>query len=301
VGKRLKNLLIFLAARGMLALVRLLPFSASLAFGRALGGLAFRLARRVRADTLAHLAIAFPEKAEPERRALGRAAFAHFGMAAAEWANAHKLPDVRTYAEVEPASRHLLEGLLSRGRGLVYVTAHAGHWELMALSLARHGFPVHTIGKRSYDPRFTRLIERFRDQGPVHTLWRGEPQLFERMAEVLKRRGIMGLLIDQDTRVPGVHVPFFGKLAFTPVAAALLARQTGAPVVTGFCHRRDRGGYWIVVSEFKPCDDEFLERAVAADTAAMTRRIEEHVRAHPGEWVWMHRRWKTRPPEEGTA
>jgi KDO2-lipid IV(A) lauroyltransferase len=234
-----------------------------------------------------------------KREELVRSVFEHFGMAAAECINIKRLTDLTTYVEMEPSSRRVLDEVLSRGRGVVYATAHCGNWELMARALARYGYPVNTIGRKSYDPRFTRLIDRFREEGAVNTLWRGEPDLLERMVAVLKKGEVMGLLIDQDTKVPGTFVPFFGKSAHTPTAASMVARNASAPIVVGFNHRLPRGGYRIVVEEFVPSDLPEIEPAVLEDTRRMTARIEAHVREHPAEWVWMHERWKTRPQTSG--
>lgn len=294
--KWLKNLAIYLLARLLMGFVRCLGWNTSLRFGRWTGRRAFNRARRARETVLLNLALAYPGMPADEREALARAVFEHFGMAAAECINIRKLQDLAAYVEMEPASRKVMDDVLSRGRGVVYATAHCGNWELMARALARYGYPINTIGRKSYDRRFTRLIDRFRREGAIHTLWRGEPGLLERMIAVLRRGEVMGLLIDQDTRVPGVFVPFFGKPAYTPTAAAVLARSASAPVVIGFNHRLRGGGYRIVVQEYRLCDQPDPELAVLEDTRQMTARIEAHVREHPAEWVWMHQRWKTRPP-----
>jgi KDO2-lipid IV(A) lauroyltransferase len=296
VFRWLKNTVIYFLARLLMGFVRCLGWNASLRFGRWAGRRAFNRAKEARKTALENLALAFPEMNPDEREELARAVFEHFGMAAAECVNIRKLKDLTTYVEMEPSSRKVMDDVLSRGRGVVYATAHCGNWELMARALARYGYPVNTIGRKSYDSRFTRLIDRFRTQGAVRTLWRGEPELLERMTAVLKRGEVMGLLIDQDTRVPGVFVLFFGKPAHTPTAASVVARKASTPMVTGFNHRLPQGGYRIVVKEFVPGDHPELEHAVLEDTQRLTARIEAHVRGHPSEWVWMHRRWKTRPP-----
>jgi KDO2-lipid IV(A) lauroyltransferase len=295
VLKWLKNTVIYLLARMLMGFVRCLGWNASRRFGRWVGRRAHNRARKTREAVLENLALAFPEMPADQRRGLARKVFEHFGMAAAECINVRKLKDLTSYVEMEPASRRVMDDIMARGRGVVYATAHCGNWELMARALSRYGYPVNTIGRKSYDPRFTRLIDRFRHQGAVNTLWRGEPDLMERMTRVLKKGELMGLLIDQDTKVPGAFVPFFGKAAHTPTAASLVARSAEAPVVTGFNHRLPGGGYRIVVQEYVPSDLPDLEQAVLEDTRQMTARIEAHVREHPEEWVWMHRRWKTRP------
>lgn len=293
--KKLKNTLIFLTARLLMGVVRRMGLARSQRLGRWLGRRAFGWARTERNRTLEHLGLAFPGMPVEARRALARSVFEHFGAAAAECVNVRRLGDLADFVQLEEASRRVLDAAMARGRGVVFVTAHCGNWELMARGLVRHGYPVNTIGQKSYDPRFTRLISEFRERGGVHTIWRGEPGVMEKMASVCSRGEIMGLLIDQDTRVPGVFVPFFGRDAYTPTAAALLARRTGAALVCGLNHRRTGGGYRILVEE-QPLSAGPDERAaVRADTAALTDRIERHVREHPSEWVWMHRRWKTRP------
>jgi KDO2-lipid IV(A) lauroyltransferase len=295
VFKWLKNSAIYLLARMLMGFIRCLSWSRSLRFGRWVGRRAYNRAKKTRETVLENLALAYPEMSAEKRKQLAREVFEHFGMAAAECINIRKLEELTSYVEMEPSSRRVMDDLMSRGRGVVYATAHCGNWELMARALSRYGYPVNTIGRRSYDPRFTRLIDRFRCQGAVNTLWRGEPDLLERMTRVLKKGEVMGLLIDQDTRVPGAFVPFFGKSAHTPTAASLVARNASAPIVTGFNHRLPQGGYRIVVQEYIPSDRPDLEQAVLEDTRQMTVRIEAHVREHPQEWVWMHRRWKTRP------
>jgi KDO2-lipid IV(A) lauroyltransferase len=299
--KRLKNFLIYCSARALMGLVRCLSWEHSLRFGAWVGRLAYKVANGVRRDTLTHLELAFPSQSLSEREQLAREMFEHLGRAAAEVVNIEKVSDIRKYVRIDPALRTLFENLLVRGRGVVLVTGHIGNWELMARALVAEGFPLYAIGKRSYDGRITTLIQEFRDQGKVNTIWRGDSDAFEKMMAVTKLNAVLGVLIDQDTKVQGVFVPFFDCLAHTPTAAAVLARKTGAAVITGFNYREPEGGFRIVGEEYVPVNDNDFNRAVMRDTAAMTARIEAHIRAHPGEWVWMHRRWKTRPPNEGRA
>ena len=298
VGKWLKNTLIYLGIRLLLGLVRLLGWERSRRLGRWLGRRAWQLAGKERRVCVRQLAWAFPEMNEEQRRQLSRRVFEHLGQAAAEVANVRRAPELSEWVEVGPDSRRVLDEALARGRGVVFVTAHCGNWELMARTLARLGYPINTIGRASYDPRLTRLIDDFRRQGGVHTLWRGDPELGHRLVEVLRRGEIMGFLIDQDTRVPGEFVPFFGKPAHTPSAPVTLARKTGAAVVVGFNHRRRPDGYAVKISSFQFSRESDEKRALLEDLAGLSRLIEEHITAHPEEWVWMHRRWRTRPPGE---
>ena len=282
-------------ARLVIWFCRRLSFNKSLKFGRWLGRKAWIHAKSERERAKALLAFVFDEKSDVEIESLSLEVFEHLGMAAAEIVNIKKIYDLSSYIELTPQSRKVLDEVLAKGQGVVYVSGHLGNWELMAQALAQLGYPINTIGQKSYDSRFTKLIARFRDKGGVKTVWRGAENIAEKMDAVLIKGEIFGLLIDQDTRVPGVFVPFFGKQAFTPTAAAILARKNKAPVVCGFNHRKKQGGYRIVIEEVSLCELEDFKKAVAEDTKVFTALIEENIRAHPAEWVWMHKRYKTRP------
>jgi KDO2-lipid IV(A) lauroyltransferase len=293
--KWIKNTLFYVLIRAVLVCVRLLSWNTSLKFGLFLGRRAFSWAKKDRQKALSHLAWAFPEKNEKERYDIAMDCFEHLGQAAVEVINAHKIKELSSWMEVDARSRQVMEAVFSRGKGVIFVTGHCGNWELMARNLAALGYPSNVIGKKSYDRRLTKLLQKFRDQGLLHTLWRGDDDLLERMKAVLRRGEFLGLLIDQDTNVPGVFVDFFNKKAWTPSIAGLLARQTGAAVVAGFNHRRAEGGYQVSVEEVPPGSYDDPEEALKEDTQVLTKKIEDHIRSHPGEWVWMHKRWKTRP------
>ena len=186
--------------------------------------------------------------------------------------------------------RAVLDAALARGKGVVFVSGHVGSWELLARRVALAGYPCQTIAKETTDPRTTALIERFRSSSQLRSIWRGRAGAAKAMLRALKAGQILGLLIDQDTDVQSVWVPFFGHLAKTPRAAADLALRTGAAVVMGFCRREADGRYRLSMEALPGEGLDALEL-----TARMTARIEAAVRAAPEQWVWMHRRWKSPP------
>jgi KDO2-lipid IV(A) lauroyltransferase len=177
----------------------------------------------------------------------------------------------------------------------LFVSGHVGNWELLARRVALAGLPASTIAKESSDWRLTRLVERFRTQGRVESIWRGQQGAAKRMLRVLKSGGILGFLIDQDTAVQSIFVRFFGHPAATPRAAADLALKTGAAVVVGFCQRKEDGRYQLSMKEILPKQTGDVENDVAALTQDLTAEIESAIRRTPEQWVWMHRRWKSQP------
>ena len=302
--KRVKRRVRSALVRAALWLVSFVPLGPGLAFGELAGRSAYRLAGRTRRLALSQLALAFPEKPEAEREAIARAMFAHFGKAAMElaairWYDAA----LEDYVSLDPPD--LIQGVAARGKGVVFVTGHVGNWELLARRIARAGAPGSVIAKASADPKMNELAERFRASGGVTTLWREDRDTGRAIIRTFRQGRLLGILIDQDTSVQGVFVPFFGRLSYTPRAAGDLALRFGAPVVVGTTRRRGPGrsaGHVVEMVEipYDPAPPDREAEAVRI-TAACTAALEAAIRRNPPEWVWMHERWKTEPPARGTA
>ncbi len=302
--KRMKRGVRSALVRAALWLVSFLPLGAALAIGEIAGRVGHRLAWKTRALALANLASALPELSEAERERISRAMFVHLGMAAMELAAIRSYDrELERYVALDPPA--LLAEVMARGKGMVFVTGHVGNWELLARRIARAGVPNAVIAKAGNDPRLNELAERFRASGGVTTLWREDPNTGRAIIRTFRQGRALGLLIDQDTSVQGVFVPFFGRPAYTPRAAADLALRFGAPVVVGTARRRGPGrgdGHVVELREipFDPSPPD-REAEVVRLTAACSAALEDAIRAHPAEWVWMHERWKTRPPPPGDA
>jgi KDO2-lipid IV(A) lauroyltransferase len=295
LAKRLKRFLRYLLVRAALALVHPIPLGVARWLGVRFGTLAFLVAGGERRKALKSLARAFPEKTEAERLSLARASFRHLGAAMFEVGCTAALDrELKQFVAWPEEDRRVLETALARGKGVVFVSGHVGNWELLARRVACEGFPCQSIAKETSDPRLTALVQRFREQGKVRSIWRGQDGAARHMLRALKNGEILGLLIDQDTKVQSFFVPFFGELAATPRAAGDLAIRTGAAVVVGFCQRGD-SGYRLTMEEVPLPSEQDREAAALALTAALSQRIEAAIRRAPEQWVWMHQRWKTRP------
>jgi KDO2-lipid IV(A) lauroyltransferase len=280
--------------RAVLALVQWLPLAWAQGLGRALGTAAFHLAGAERHKALASLEIAFPEMDAAHRLALARRTFQHLGTVALEVAVAPRLGD--RFAELVDCSGDALSAFrrgLERGRGVVVVGAHLGNWELQAWAVARAGIPLHAVGKENVDPRLTRLMDSFRARGGVRNIWRGQPGAAVALLKALRRGEALAMLIDQDTNVQSVFVPFFGRPAATPRAAADLVLRTGAAAVVCLVHKRLDGTYRATSEEVSVPATGDTERDAVELTARFTASIEAAIRANPEQWVWMHQRWKT--------
>ncbi len=301
--KRVKRAIRSLALRAVVRLLSWLPLGPALALGALIGRTAWLAAGRERRLMLDHLALAFPEKPERERRAIAKASLVHLGQVAMEAVAIRSYRDrIEEYVSFAPGSEDLVRRALGRGKGLILVAGHIGNWELLARRFAVFAQPNAVIAKRNADPRLNELVDRFRREGAYKTLWRDDPATGRELIKLFRQGGTLGILIDQDTRVQGVFVPFFGRAAFTPRAVGDLALRFGAAVLVGTSHRRGPrpgDGHELEVVELVydrvPADRESEVRRL---TAAAVAEQESAIRRHPSEWVWMHRRWKTRPPSE---
>jgi KDO2-lipid IV(A) lauroyltransferase len=282
----------------LLRLIALIPLGPAVRLGAFLGGLGYRLLGQTRRLALRHLEQAFPEKAEAERQEIARRMFVHLGMAAMEVTSIRSYADrVERYMDIDPGP---LRAALAQGKGIVFVTGHLGNWELMARAVAKVGAPVSAVAKRGGDARLMGLIEGWRQDGAVTTLWREDASTARALLRVFKENRVLGILCDQDTSVQGVWVPFFGRPAWSPRAPADLALRTGAPILVGTSHRKgERPGDGLrfemtgIPYDPKPADKE---AEVVRITAACQAVLEDAIRRHPADWVWMHERWKTQPP-----
>lgn len=298
LAKRLKRFLRYLLVRLALWLAGLLPVRVAGRLGEQVGELAFLVARTDRKRALDSLRRAFPERSDEERAELARASFRHLGRCALEMACIRQLDaEVDRWVEWPAPDRRTLDAALARRQGVVFVSGHLGNWELLARRVALAGYPCQTIAKETTDPRLTALIERFRQGSGLRSIWRGNPGAARQMLRALKAGEILGLLIDQDTRVQSVFVPFFGHLASTPRVAADLALRAGAALVVGFCQRQEDGRYRVSMKEVEVQPTADREADAVALTAKLTQEIELAIRRSPAQWVWMHRRWKTQPKE----
>ncbi len=298
--KRIKRSFRSALLRAVVRLLAHVPLRPALALATFAARIAWLLARDTRRQMLAQLAIAFPEKSRAEREAIARASLVHLAWLAAEVATLPCYRDrLAEYVGLAPGAEELLQEAVARGRGLVYVTGHVGNWELMAQRVPMLGFGAATIAKATIDPGLNALIEQARAEGGVETLWREDPATARAMIRCFKQNKMLGILIDQDTRVQGVFVPFFGRPAHTPRAAADLALRFRAPVIVGTCRRRGPrpgDGHEVTAIEM-PYDADAPDRKAEAIrlTAACTAVLEDAIRRNPTEWVWMHERWKTTP------
>jgi KDO2-lipid IV(A) lauroyltransferase len=276
---------------GIVRMVGALPYRALFRLGRVLGALTVHLPGERRRVAERNLQLCFPDLDPPARAALLRAALCDLGMLFVEFAGAWFASE-RALAAVpcEVEGLEHLEDCRRRGQGALLVGAHFSHLELCA-RLVSQRIRIAGMYRVMDDPVFEQAVlrARLRYADAMFT-----KQDIRRTVRYLKEGGSVWYAPDQDMRgKDSVFVPFFGIAAATITATHHLARLSGAAVIP-FFHRRNAGGGYSLRLEAPLAD--FPGDDVVADTARVNACIERMVREAPEQYLWVHKRFKSRPP-----
>jgi len=294
--KRIKRWCVYVLARVLIGLWNILPFTFALWVGRQLGRFSFYLAKgpRIRAQEQMTESLKLnPEDACRETKAL----FEHCGMLSVELAMLPRLhPRLTEYVFFSDEDQSVVARALEEGKGAVIVSAHIGNWELLAQRMVEAGFSSSTLARLSPNPYLGKWIVRQRSRFGLNVIDRSEAKAARSVLAAFKKNHMVGFLIDQDTRVESMHVPFFGRLASTPVGAAQFALRRDIPVFSMFA-LREKTGLRIIVKKIHTNQFRTMpsKEGIKALTAEMTKHIERVVREYPSQWMWFHERWKTQP------
>ncbi len=276
-----------------------LPRPEARAIGILLGLAVYRLHPRLRRVGLRNLRLAFPEKTDRQRRRLLRRVFASLGRQLAEFClfPRYTRDNVGQVAVYEGFENY--DAARRQRKGVLFLTAHLGAWELGSFVHSVYGHPLRIVVRALDNPALDRLVTRYRT---LHGNSTFEKQDFARgLLAAMKAGETVGLLMDQNMTPPqGVFVDFFGLPACTASGLARVALHTGAAVVPAFTIwdevlRKYRVHFDTPVTLVRTGNEE---ADIVANTAAFTKVIEDFVRRYPDQWLWVHRRWKTRPPGE---
>jgi KDO2-lipid IV(A) lauroyltransferase len=276
----------------------LLPRPAAIGVGRCLAGVAYAVLRRLRRIAERNLAIAFPDLSRPERLKILRASFDSLGRQLGEFC---KFPQatresLSRIVEYDPQSVERLEEAERRGRGVLFITAHLGGWELLAFAHSALQHPIMFLVRPIDNPLIERMVQGMRTRFGNQAISKKDAGLT--CMRKLKRGGTLGILADLNSLPDeGIFVPLFGELACSTAAVAALALATGAavfPAIAPWDPVRKKyvfqGGPAIEVLR----TGEF-ERDLGINTARMTQVMEGIIRKYPEQWLWIHDRWHARP------
>lgn len=285
----------------VLDLLGKIPRPVLMAFGTFLGWLIWtlRIRRRV---TLDNLRLAFPERSEAERRAIGRANYRHLGEMIPDFLRVPTLPPEALDRLFVLEGWERLEEAMARGKGVIACTGHFGNFDLLASANTRRGVPLTQIAREMGKNLVNDLWREARRRSGVHELVVRRGQTMRAIVQALAENRVIGWVIDQNQPVRAVFPTFFGVPAATSATPAYLARKTGCAIVFAVSVPLGDGRHRVVIEG--PLEVPDTGDAAADDLAFMQRlndMLEVWVRRHPERWYWLHRRWKTRPPAGGPA
>jgi len=254
---------------------------------------------RLRRVGMRNLALAFPEKSRREHKRILRGVFTSFGRQVAEVCLFPKYTRENINRVVVYDGFENFDRALARGKGVLFLTAHLGGWELSAFAHSLQGYPLHVVMRPLDNPYLDRLTRQYRT---MHGNSMVDKDDFVRgLLSAMKAGETVGILMDTNMTPPqGVFVDFFGIPACTASGLARIALRTDAAVVPGFtiwdpALRKYRLRFDPELKLIRTGDDD---ADAVANTALFTRIIEDYVRRYPDQWLWVHRRWKTRPQGE---
>lgn len=250
-----------------------------------------------------NLEMAFPEKSETERKQILAGTFENLGRVLGELSQVNKLTKERLAEiidfELDDESRLVYARNKAEGRGVLITTGHLGNWEMLVLGFAALYEPISYLARPLDNPKIDDILNERRTHFGNTPINKTNSAMLA--IRILREGGILGILSDVNAHPKeGVFVPFFGVPACTASGAAMMAIRADAFIFPTFCVW-DRGVQrykFVHGSLLEPAKTGNLKRDIVETTTAYTAEIEKIIRVYPDQWMWIHKRWKTRPPGE---
>ncbi len=291
VTKRIRRFLEYLIVEILFYSVRPFGFKISSWFGAQLGSISYGILFKIKKQIKNNLKMVFSDWPLEKINKVTKKVFVHLGRSFFEVLS---LPTINPYnidKVVEVDGLINLKDAFSKNKGVLWLTAHFGNWELMGAYVALKGYPLNVIARRINNEAINRLIVRIRESAKMKCILR--KQSLKKILSALRKKEILAFLIDQDTRrVAGVFVDFLGKKAYTPIGLASIALKTKAPVIPGFIIRDGHKHRICIEKPLSVIEDSNYETALKRNTQLYNTYIEKYIKMYPEQWVWMHNRWR---------
>lgn len=290
----------YVGLRTVSMMVHCYPVTWCLAGAQFLGDIMYALDKKHRDRALENLRFAFPELTEAQRRLIAKRSMRQFFQFGVEMLFTTRL--VRNDNWTKIATLHdfntTLRLLLDKHRGLIMLTGHYGNWEVLGYLLATLGFNTTSVARPLDNPYINDWVLGVRERRGQRIL--AKTGALEEIPNVLEAGGAVGFIADQNAGKKGIFVNFFNRRASTYKSIGLLAMRYNVPVVIGYARRRDGQFHFDVGTQdvILPQDWESQPDPLRYITQRYTHAIEALVRVDPGQYLWVHRRWKTRPKDE---
>jgi KDO2-lipid IV(A) lauroyltransferase len=281
----------YMFLRSMRALVLALPEGGRASLGNFLGGFAgFALPSRKRL-ILENIRYAMPEVGEEEARAIMKESLRNLGRVAVEILAVDSLDREKMEKLVRFEGEEILRDALAGGKGALVLTSHQGNWEYTNLALAARGYGMSVVGRRIKNPKVDAFITAMREH--FGTKFIHHRNAVRPVLRALAAGEIAGFLLDQRAQAKeGILSEFFGRPVSTNPGLALIALRSGAPVVFCWSERVEEGFVVHFDGVIKPPESGSREELVRSFTMEFDKWMERAIRRRPGQWFWVHRRFR---------
>ena len=289
-----------MALRCVTMMLHCLPVEVCLNGAKSLGDLMYAVDARHRKRAIGNLTRSFPEKSPAEIKRIARRSMQQFFMLGVEVLFTTRLVRVDTYSRIVHLHdfHETLGLLLSKHKGLLLLTGHYGNWEILGYVLATLGFETTSVARPLDNPYVNEWVLGVREKKGQRIL--AKTGAIAEIPGIMEAGGAVGLIADRNAGSKGIFVDFFGRKASTYKSIGLLAMRYHVPVIVGYARRR-RGKFEFDVGTqdiILPADWENEAEPLRYITQRFTTAIEMFVREDPTQYLWVHRRWKTRPKGE---
>jgi KDO2-lipid IV(A) lauroyltransferase len=304
MGKKPRNVFLdrlqYIALRFVSMVLHSFPVDANLQTAKLIGNIMYRVDRKHRERAMANLRRSFPEMSEKHREYLARRSHQDLVKLAVEVLFTTRLIRIDTWAKYVELNnfREVVGLLLRRDQGLIMLTGHYGNWEILGYLLATFGFHTTSIARPLDNPYVNEWLLGVRERQGQRII--AKTGATNEVIDVLSSNGTVCFIADQNAGTKGLFVDFFGRKASTYKSIGLIAMQYEVPVVIGYARRDgERFHFKVGVQDIiYPPDWKEQDDPLRYITQRYTKALEDVVRAEPGQYLWVHRRWKTRPKGE---
>ncbi len=296
---------IYLLVRLLIFIFRFMPWSLCRLSATIIGRLGSIFDKRHRQLAMEAVARSFPEKTPAQQLAIVRGCYRHLCLAALEIAKISNMSR-ETVARIwvpDERSQKILDTFEKNNEAVIFVAGHIGLWEMYGIGHTARGGRLATLARPQDNLYLEKIIKGIRERFGQKIL--GKLGALRGALHALREGTSIGMVLDQNAGKLGVFVPLFGRLASTMPTAAQIALHFGVKIVFVSSWRDEKAGLHrmqigdiIETEKWTGPRDQSYDQEVLRITADYTRQIEAAVREHPEQWFWLHRRWKTRPPQE---
>jgi KDO2-lipid IV(A) lauroyltransferase len=293
--------LIYLALRVVNMAVHSWGIGVASELAKFVGSMMFAIDRKHRERAMGNLRRSFPDAPDRHLRRLAKRsmqALCLLGIEVLFTTRLIRIDTFRKYVVFGPRFREVLALMLKRDQGMIMLTGHYGNWEILGYVLATLGFPTVSVARPLDNPYVSEFVFGVRERTGQRII--AKKGATEEITDVLGKNGVVGFIADQNAGPKGIFVDFFGRKASTYKSIALLAMQYEVPVIIGYARRIHDSFLFEVGCQdiIYPAEWKDERDPLRYITQRYTKGIEDFVRLDPGQYLWVHRRWKTRPKGE---